>query len=297
MMRIAQSREDKVITLIISLILGAWTLLILYPLYFVLIASFSDPFAVQRGEVWLFPVGFSLNGYERLMHYDTVWMGYLNSFLYMIAGTALNVTITLPAGYALSRADLKGRRFISLLMIFTMFFSGGLIPLYLVVKNLNMINTFSAMILPNAMSVFNVLICRTFFQATIPGELREAASLDGCSDFKFFLQIVLPLSKAIVMVMVLYYAVEHWNAYFNALIYLRDYQRYPLQIVLRDILLVSSSAASDTSILDDSLVKQQKIAEMIKYCVIIVANLPLIILFPFVQKYFKKGVMIGAIKG
>ncbi len=296
-MKVALSREDRGILLVNSLILGLWTLLILYPLFFVLIASFSDPFAVQRGEVWLFPVGFSLEGYGRLLQYNTIWTGYGNSLLYMVSGTALNVAITLPAGYALSRPDLKGRRFYALLFIFTMFFSGGLIPLYMVVKDLNLINRLGAMILPNALNVFNVLICRTFFQTTIPGELREAASLDGCSDFRFFFRIVLPLSKAIIMVMVLYYAVEHWNAYFNALIYLRDYEKYPLQIVLRDILLISSSAASDTSALDDSLVKQQRIAEMIKYCAIIVANLPLIILFPFVQKYFKKGVMIGAVKG
>ncbi len=296
-MKVALSREDRGILLVNSLILGLWTLLILYPLFFVLIASFSDPFAVQRGEVWLYPVGFSLEGYGRLLKYNTIWTGYGNSLLYMVSGTALNVAITLPAGYALSRPDLKGRRFYALLFIFTMFFSGGLIPLYMVVKDLNLINRLGAMILPNALNVFNVLICRTFFQTTIPGELREAASLDGCSDFRFFFRIVLPLSKAIIMVMVLYYAVEHWNAYFNALIYLRDYEKYPLQIVLRDILLISSSAASDTSSLDDSLVKQQRIAEMIKYCAIIVANLPLVVLFPFVQKYFKKGVMIGAVKG
>lgn len=296
-MKTRQTRSDRVFACVVAIILGIWTLIILYPLYFVFVASFSDPFAVQRGEVILYPIGFSLDGYKRLIRYDSVWSGYLNSFVYMVTGTALNVALTLPAGYALSRKDLKGRIFLTLFMTFTMFFSGGLIPLYMVVKDLNLLNGLGAMILPNALSVFNVLICRTFFQTTIPEELREAASIDGCSDFRFFGQIVLPLSKAILMVMVLYYAVDHWNAYFNALIYLRDYEKYPLQIVLRDILLISSSAASDTSVLDDSLVKQQRIAEMVKYCVILVANVPLLIIFPFVQKYFKKGVMIGAVKG
>ena len=296
-MQIGLSREDRTIKWINNILLGLWSLIIIYPLYFVFIASFSDPFATQRGAVWLYPVGFSLDGYARVLQNKTILSGYLNSLVYMLTGTVLNIALTVPAGYALSRRDLKGRGFVMKLMLITMFFSGGLIPTYMLVRDLKLINNIGAMILPNALNVFNVLICRTFFQTTLPDELWEAAGIDGCSNIRFFFLIALPLSMAIVMVMVLYYAVDHWNAYFNALLYLRDYEKYPLQIVLRDILLVTSAAASDTSVMDDSMVKQQRVAEMIKYCSIVMANLPLLILFPFVQKYLKKGVMIGAVKG
>lgn len=296
--RIGLTRQDSIIRWINILLLGAWTIIILYPLYFILIASVSDPFLVQRGAVWLYPKGFSLDGYVRVLQNKTILSGYWNSLVYMVVGTTINIAITIPAGYALSRGDLKGRGVILKLMLLTMFFSGGIIPTYLLIRDLNLMNRLWVMVLPNAMSVFNVFICRTFFQTTLPDELWEAASIDGCSNIRYFLSVAIPLSMAIIMVMVLYYAVDHWNAYFNALLYLRDYDKYPLQIVLRDILLISNAAASDTSmVMDDSIVKQQRVAEMIKYCTIVVANLPLLILFPFVQKYLKKGVMIGAVKG
>lgn len=271
--------------------------LILYPLYFVVIASVSDPYKVAAGDVWLFPKGFTLEGYERVLSDIKLWRAYYNSFAYMITGTLINIVVTIPAGYALSRKDLKGRKIFLLIMTFTMFFSGGMIPTYLLIQNLHMENTFWAMVLPNAMAVLNVFICKTFFESNIPDALYEAAAIDGCSNFRFFFSMVIPLSKAVIMVMVLFYAIEHWNAYLDALLYLRDEDKYPLQVVLRDILMSNEVGSTGMMINDDSIAKQQRIAEMIKYCVIVISNIPLLILYPFVQKYFKKGVMIGSIKG
>jgi putative aldouronate transport system permease protein len=271
-------------------------LLILYPLYFVLIASFSDPNLIYSGAVWLYPKGFTLDGYERIFADRQIWVGYGNSLLYAIVGTIISVTVTLMAAYSLARRDLVGRNAVMWFFMFTMFFGGGLIPTYLLVKDLNMINTIWALVVPGAGSVFNIIIVRTFFQSTIPDEMREAAFIDGCSNTRFFLRMVLPLSKPIIAVMVLYHVVGFWNGFFDAMIYLNEESKYPLQLVLRNIL-VQNQVNSSMMIDVESYAAKLRVTELIKYGVIIIASLPLLILYPFLQRYFVKGVMIGSIKG
>lgn len=271
-------------------------LLILYPLFFVLIASVSDPNAIYAGQVWLFPKGLTFDGYERIFNDASIWRGYANSLLYAVVGTAISVTLTLFAAYPLSRKDMIGRNLFMWFFLLTTFFNGGLIPTYLLVKDLAMINTIWALVLPGAAGVFNIIIVRTFFQSTIPDEMREAAFIDGCSNTKFFLQMVIPLSKPIIAVMVLFHMVGFWNSFFDALIYLHDQAKYPLQLVLRNIL-VQNQVNSSMMIDVDSYAAKLRVTELIKYGVIIVASLPLLILYPFLQRYFVKGVMIGSIKG
>lgn len=292
----ARSSSDRWFDLVNYTSLALLMLLVLYPLYFIIIASFSNPDLVNAGKLWLIPRDTTVEGYRRIFSDDSIWLGYRNTLLYTGLGTAINVVLTLTAGYALSRSDLPGRGLIMFLITFTMFFGGGLIPTYLLVKQLGMLNTIWAMVIPNAVSAFNIIITRTFFQSTIPSELLEAAVIDGCSNTRFFMRIVLPLSMPIVAVMVLFSAVGHWNAYFQALIYLKDDELYPLQIVLRNILISNDVSGN---MIDDlaNLSEQQRIGELMKYGIIMVASLPVLILYPFVQKYFVKGVMIGSIKG
>lgn len=291
-----RSKEDKVFDIINVFLVAIMLILVIYPLYFIVIASFSDPNMIYEGKVWFIPKELTLEGYERIFRDSKIWLGYKNSIIYTLVGTAVNVSFTLMAAYALSRKDLYGRNVIMFLFLMTMFFSGGLIPTYLVVKNLGLLNTMWALILPKAVAVWNVIVAKTFFESSIPSELLESARIDGCSDAKFFWKIVLPLSKPIVAVMVLFYAVGHWNSYFDALIYLNNENLYPLQLILRNILI--QNQASTMMIGDlDSLAAKQRVSELIKYGVIIVASIPLLIVYPFVQKYFVKGVMIGGIKG
>jgi putative aldouronate transport system permease protein len=271
-------------------------LLILYPLYFILIASVSDPNAIYAGDVWLFPKGLTLDGYERIFNDSSIWLGYANSLLYAVVGTVIGVSLTLFAAYPLSRKDFVGRNVFMWFFLLTTFFSGGLIPTYLLVKDLGMINTIWALVLPGAAGVFNIIIVRTFFQSTIPDEMREAAFIDGCSNTKFFLQMVIPLSKPIIAVMVLFHMVGFWNSFFDALIYLNDQAKYPLQLVLRNIL-VQNQVNSSMMIDVESYAAKLRVTELIKYGVIIVASLPLLVMYPFLQRYFVKGVMIGSIKG
>jgi len=268
----------------------------LYPLYFILIASISDPNQVLNGKVILFPSGTTFDGYARIFRDQKIWIGYRNTILYTTVGTLINVAFTITGGYALSRKDLPARRPLLLIIAFTMFFSGGMIPTYMVVKGLGLIDTMWAMILPGAVQVWNLMIARTYFETTIPEELLDAAKIDGCRTLRFFTQIVLPLSKPIIAVMVLFYAISHWNAFFNALLYLTSTDRHPLQIVLRNILLTNQA---DASMVEDmaSLLERQKLAELIKYGVITVASIPVLIMYPFVQRFFVTGVMIGSIKG
>ncbi|MDB5083169.1 MAG: Inner rane transporter permease protein ycjP [Bacilli bacterium] len=270
-------------------------LLVLYPIVYVISASFSSPIALMEGRVWLFPVDLGVQGYKAVIEYHDVWMGYGNSILYMVVGTIINVVMTIAAAYPLSRKDFVGGKIIMLLFAFTMIFSGGMIPDYLLVKNLGLLNSRLALWIPNAMTVFNVIVATSFFRANIPDELLEAARVDGCSNFRFLRSIVLPLSGAIIAVITLFYAVEHWNSYFNALLYLSDKQMYPLQMFLRDILLMNSSSDLTMNVADESM--RLYLNELLKYSLIIVASLPLMIIYPFVQKYFVKGVMIGSIKG
>ncbi|PGV47568.1 carbohydrate ABC transporter permease [Bacillus sp. AFS037270] len=291
-----RSKEDKVFDIINIFLVAIILILVVYPLYFIVIASFSDPNMIYEGKVWFIPKELTLEGYERIFRDSKIWLGYKNSIIYTVVGTIVNVSFTLMAAYALSRKDLYGRNVIMFLFLMTMFFSGGLIPTYLVVKNLGLLNTMWALILPKAVAVWNVIVAKTFFESSIPGELLEAARIDGCSDVKFFWKIVLPLSKPIVAVMVLFYAVGHWNSYFDALIYLNNENLYPLQLILRNILIQNQASTMMISDLD-SLAAKQRVSELIKYGVIIVASIPLLIVYPFVQKYFVKGVMIGGIKG
>ncbi len=293
---IRRSKEDKVFDAINITLLTLMLLAILYPLYFIVIASISNPDRIFAGDVWLYPIEITFEGYSRIFQDGKIWIGYKNTVIYTVVGTILNVFLTLTAAYALSRKDFYGRNFFMIMFVFTMFFSGGLIPTYLVVQNLGMVNTMWAMIIPKAVAVWNIIVARTFFQASIPDEMLEAAKVDGCSNTKFFTKIVLPLSKPVIAVMVLFYAVGHWNSYFDALVYLNNESLYPLQLILRNILIQNEAAATMVSDLE-SVAAQQRIADLIKYGVIIVGSLPLLIVYPFIQKYFVQGVMIGGIKG
>lgn len=272
------------------------TLLILYPLYFIVIASFSDPSAIARGRVWFLPKDITLEGYRRILEYKNIWIGYKNTVLYTGVGTFVNVSFTMMAGYALSRKDLPLRGLWIGIFMFTMFFDGGLIPRFLFLKNLGLYNNFWVMILPTAVSVWNLIIAKTFFENSIPDELLEAAQLDGCGDLRFFASIVVPLSKAIMAVLTVYYAVGHWNEYFNAMIYLKDESKFPLQLFLRQVLL-QNQFQDEIMINNADAEKNALIAESMKYGIIILSSLPVFVMYPFMQKYFVKGVMIGAVKG
>lgn len=291
-----ETRTDKTIEFVIYAILAIVTITVLYPLIFVAVASLSSPEKVMNGEVWLWPKGLTFVGYERIFDNKEILTGYMNTILYTAVGTAINLVMTVAAAYPLSRKDFYGRNAFTAIILFTMFFSGGMIPTYLLIKNLGMLNTFWALVIPSALSVWNILIMRTFFQSSIPWEIQESASIDGCSNMQTLIRIVLPLSAPIIAVMVLFYSVGHWNAYFNALIYLTDRAKYPLQLILREIL-VQGQMQEMVDVSDTSLAKSVMDAEAIKYAAVIVANLPVLLLYPFLQKYFVKGIMVGAIKG
>lgn len=269
-------------------------IIVLYPLIFVVSASFSDPARVLNGDVWLLPKSLSVEAYKNILQDHSVWTGYGNTILYTAVGTFINVLMTVLAAYPLSRPDLPGRKLLMVIITITMFFNGGLIPTYLLVKNLGMVDTMWALIIPTAIATYNLIVMRTYFQTSIPWELQEAAHMDGCSNWRLLRSIILPLSKPILAVMVLFYAVGHWNSYFNALIYLREEGLYPLQLVLREILLISSSDNVDANV---GLADKVLLSESIKYAVIIVSSLPVWIMYPLVQRHFVKGVMIGSIKG
>lgn len=294
--KIRYSTGDKIFDAIVVLLMLGVLFICLYPIYFIMIASISDPYLVTTGQVFLWPRGISFNAYERIFDYKKVWSGYANTFYYTGVGTLINVVITIAAGYALSRHNLTGRKWIQLFFVFTMFFNGGMIPTYMVVKNLGILNTVWAMVLPNAMSVWNLMIARSFFESSIPDDLRGAAFIDGAGNLRFFFSIVLPVSQAIIAVMVLFYAISHWNAFFNAYIYLSSDNKYPLQVVLRDILVANQP---DPAMIDDiaTLLEKQKTAELLKYGLIVVSSVPILALYPFVQRYFVAGVMIGSLKG
>lgn len=283
-------------TLAITILLVA-VAAVAYPLYFIVIASVSDPNQIYEGKVWFLPAGFTLEGYQRIFADPAIWRGLGNSVLYTVTGSIISVGSILGAGYALSRKDLPGRKFIMLLFIITMFFDGGLISRYLVVRDLGLLNTMWAVILPGAIGVWNLIIARSFFEHSIPDELREAAQLDGASDFQFFFRMVLPLSKPLIMLMLMIHVVGNWNSFFDALIYLNDDTKYPLQLVLRNILIQSDVAASGNLSGDvESYAAAQRVAELTKYAMIVISSLPLMIALPFMQKHFTKGALIGAVK-
>jgi len=281
-----------------EIMLYIWTIIVLiitlYPLYFIVIASFSDPYAVGNGQVWIFPKGFTLDGYKELLNHSRIWIGYRNTIAYTIIGTLIGLAVNLSAAYALSRKDLFGRKILTLFFIFTMFFNGGLIPTFLTIRDFGLYDTFLVMVLPFAVGVFDIIVARTFFQNSIPSDLWEAAQMDGCGNLRYYFQIVLPLSKAIISVLALWIAVGHWNSYFNALIYIKDQELYPLQLVLRNILITNQMQSVMGS--GEAAQVALRLANMLRYSVIIVATIPIMCVYPFVQKYFNQGVMIGAVK-
>jgi len=293
--RIRESSGDRLFLFGVYSFLLIIFLLVLYPLLYVISSSLSSPTAVSSGRVWLYPVDFSLRGYQVAFSNPQIITGYGNSLYYTFFGTLISVIATVLVAYPLSRRNLYGRNAIMLFITFTMIFSGGLIPTYLVVKNLGMLDTRWALIIPQAVAAWQVIIARTFFQVTIPEELAEAAALDGCSDLRFLWSVVLPLSKPIIAVLVLMYAVGQWNAYFDALLYLKSDDLQPLQLVLRSILILNTTTSG--SMEASVMVERQQMADLLKYSLIVVGSLPVLLIYPFAQRYFVRGMLIGSIKG
>lgn len=293
--KIRRSTGDMVFDVINYTLLVLVLIIVIYPLWFVVIASFSDSRAVLNGEVWLWPKDFQVDAYVRVFKDSRIMRGYANTIFYTLAGTTLNIIGTVIAAYPLSRKDFVGRNVIMMLLAFTMYFSGGLIPTYLIYKQLHIVNTVWVMILPGMVSVYNLIIVRTFFQG-IPFELQEAAFIDGANNFAILTKVIVPLSKPVLAVMVIFYGVGHWNEFFNALVFLSKKELAPLQLVMRDILITASAGISEGTG-GAAIADKLRLAESLKYSVIIVSSLPVLMLYPFLQKYFVKGVMLGAIKG
>lgn len=287
---------DKIFYAFTYTLIAILTLIVLYPMIYVVCASLSSAKAITSGKVWFLPVELNFDGYKAILQYDNVWIGYKNTIFYTLVGTFINICMTLACAYPLSRANLFGRGPIMFLFSFTMMFSGGMIPNYLLMKELGLLDTRWALLLPGSISVYNMIVARTFIQSSIPNELLESAQLDGCSDFQYFFKIVLPLSKSIIAVLTLWYAVSHWNSYFNAFLYLKEKNLYPLQIFLRDILITNSMDAELFT--DPILAEKMRNASMsLQYAMIVVSTVPMFLFYPFAQKHFVKGVMIGSVKG
>lgn len=295
---VSQTRGDKVFGVINAIFIVFITIITLYPLIYVCSASISSPASVTSGRMWLWPTDITFEGYKRILKNSEIWMGYVNTIFYTVVNVVISLAVTLPAAYALTVKSLPGRKFIVFVFSVTMFFSGGMIPLYVVCRNLGLVNTLWAVILPSATSMWYIILTRTFFQSTIPHELEEASEIDGCSVFATFLRIVIPLSAPIIAVMALYFGVGRWNSYFGEMIFLRDRSKFPLQLFLREILIVATFNQENASNADAiTMAEQLRIASIIKYATMIVATLPVIAAYPFIQRYFVKGVMIGSIKG
>ena len=288
---------DKIVYTLNYIMLIAFLIIVLYPFVYIVSCSFSSGQALISGKVTLLPVDPTLEGYKAILEYKDIWTGFANSFLYTIAGTLVGLTLTILAAYPLSRFSLVGRRPLMMLFLFTMLFNGGLVPNYMLVLSLGMLNTAWAIILPTALSAYNVIVARTFFINTIPNELHESAELDGCGEFRFLISIVLPLSKAIMAVLVLWIAIGFWNSYFNPMIYLNDKSKFPLQLILREILLMANVDFTKAAANPELYYKNQQLSEILRYGTIIISALPLMVLYPFIQKYFVQGVMIGSVKG
>ncbi len=294
--KIKNPMEDRILYFVVYTVILLFLLLILYPIVFIISASFSEGSEVQLGHVYLWPVKPTLEGYRAVFSHKNIMTGYRNTILYTLGGTLINVVVTVLCAYPLSRRDMPLRGFFVFLFVFTMFFGGGLIPTYLLVNSLGMVNTVWALLIPGAMSVYNMIITRTFFQNGVPHELLEASQIDGCSDARYFFSILLPLSQAVISVISLYYAVAHWNSYFSALIYIRDKELQPLQLILRSILLstrVSLNEFEDPDLLEGKI----GLEFLVKFALIVVSSAPIMCLYPFVQKFFAKGVMLGSVKG
>lgn len=288
---------DKIVYTLNYIMLIAFLIIVLYPFVYIVSCSFSSGQALISGKVTLLPVDPTLEGYKAILEYKDIWTGFANSFLYTISGTLVGLTLTILAAYPLSRFSLVGRRPLMMLFLFTMLFNGGLVPNYMLVLSLGMLNTAWAIILPTALSAYNVIVARTFFINTIPNELHESAELDGCGEFRFLISIVLPLSKAIMAVLVLWIAIGFWNSYFNPMIYLNDKSKFPLQLILREILLMANVDFTKAAANPELYYKNQQLSEILRYGTIIISALPLMVLYPFIQKYFVQGVMIGSVKG
>ncbi len=294
-----QNWPDLSFRIVVTVITVSAFLFVLYPIYFVVIASFSDSTLVNQGQVILYPKGVSLYGYSQIFKKPEIWVGYKNTIIYSFFGTIFNLTVTLPAAYVLSRKDFAARGIVMKLFVITMYFNGGMIPTYMLIKDVGLLDSPLVMIIFGAVNVYNLIITRTFFETSIPDELYEAAALDGCSHFRYFSTVVLPLSKAVIAVIMLYYLVGHWNDFFSALLYLNSDKYQPLQIVLRNILLLNQAMAGTTgaSAGAGAGAYAQQFADQIKFGVIIVSTVPVLCVYPFIQKYFEKGIMIGAVKG
>lgn len=297
-MAIKQSKSDRIFDFFNKLLVWFFIIIVSYPLIYIISASISDPSYVNSGEMWLFPKGITFEGYERVFQNNEIWLGYRNTIFYTLFGTFINLAVTLPMAYALSKSDLVGRKTIMALLVFTMFFEGGLIPTYLLIRSLGMIDTIWAMVIPNAAAMWNIIVTMTFFRVTIPRGLEEAAEIDGASQIRVFFQIVIPLSAPIIAVMALFYGVGHWNQYFSALIYLQSRHLFPLQLFLREILvqqqltteLMRQAGAAE------ALSQHAQIADIVKYAVMIISAVPLLMIYPFLQRFFIKGMMIGSLK-
>jgi ABC-type glycerol-3-phosphate transport system permease component len=294
---IEETRTDKIFLVGVRIMLWLALIVVAVPLIYIVANSFSSASAVSGGRVLLWPIEPSIKAYQEAFSDPLIMKGYLNSFIYAIGGTLISVTLTIAIAYPLSRRTFYGRNVIMSALIFTMLFSGGLIPTYLVVQDLGMLNTRWAMVIPSAIGVWQVIIARTFFRSTIPDELYEAATIDGASDLRFLWSIVIPLSKPVIAVIALMYAIFQWNSYFDALIYLKDPGLYPLQIVLRNVLILNTLSGSTTTTNLAQQLEQQQLANVLKYALIVISSLPVLIIYPFVARYFTKGVMVGAVKG
>lgn len=294
---IQEARGDRIFGIAVYIFLGFIGVVILYPMIYIVSSSFSSGAAVLAGKVWFWPVQPTLTGYLGVFSDNAVWTGFLNSLIYTVGGTVLSVSLTIAMAYPLSRPDVVGRRVWIFMILFALLFSGGLIPLYLVVKTLGLMNTRWAIILPSAMNIFAIIVAKTFFQTTIPNDLYEAAQLDGCGDFRFLLSVVLPVSTPIIAVLVLWAAVGQWNSYLPALIYLNSESLYPLQLVLRDILVLNQLNFTNLGSLSPTeLLHLQNMEVLIKYSLIVISTLPILLLYPFVQKYFVRGIFLGSVK-
>ncbi len=294
--KIRKSTSDRVLQWIVMTFLVIFLIIILYPLIYIVSSSFSSGQAVTSGKVLLWPVDFSLDGYKIVFDYETVWTGYANTIFYTVVATLMNVTATILAAYPLSRRNFQGRGFYATLFLIPMFFGGGLIPTYLLVSSLGLTNTRTIILLLGLVGTYNVVIMRSFFQNSVPGELWDSARIDGTSDFGYLTKILLPLSKPVIAVVSLYYAVGHWNSYFKEMIYLRDRDMYPLQLILREILSASTVDASQMGTAEE-LAAVAGAADVMKFALIVVSTVPIMLLYPFIQRFFEKGVMLGSLKG
>jgi putative aldouronate transport system permease protein len=282
---------------VIHLVVLALALIILYPLWFVIMASLSNPTQYRENPFLLLPRGFNVLSYQRVFENADIWMSYWNTIKYTVTGVCINITMTLLGGYSLSRKDFVGRNVFTFIIVFTMFFSGGLIPTYLVVRDLKMLNTFWAMVIPNAVATYYIILARTFFQTRVPVELQESAKLDGCTNFQLFIKVVLPLALPFVSVITLFYSMGHWNSYFQALIYITNRKMWPLQMILREILVQVQMDSMMQIAMDEGYADRMIIREGLKYSTVVVASLPLLLVYPFLQRFFKEGILVGALKG